>query len=223
MNRSNSLTKKYYKLIFVFLLLMLPLKAFADGGGPLLLFISLSVFSFGQIWILSSEYIYFVLLFKKVSKLKLLWWNILMNLVSTIAGIIFAYLLAIIGYASYLAIGAKNKVIASLMGYLVAMSTWVAGDNSPHAWLALCATLIGFIITFFITVYIEYWVIYRLQKKENIISKKNLLKHSYFWNLISYVGLLPFLLINYLAIQFNTWFSDPIHWIVHTALRISTW
>ena len=185
--------KSYFNLknIFCLTLLFLPSMAFADGGGPILLFISIIVFTYGQIWILSSEYIYLCFLFKKMSKLRLLLWVVLANLISTlIGGVLIPGALIIAGWYGGI-LGDKGF---SSGYYLFALGSWVVGDYSPHAALAINMVPVWFVSTYFLTVWIEYRVIYKLQKKSNLISKKKLLLNSFFWNLISYLGMIAIFL-----------------------------
>lgn len=80
-------------------------------------------------------------------------------------------------------------------GLLMALGTWVAGDDSPYPKVAIGATITGLIITYILTVWIEYKYLNRLSKKRQIEFGNNLLKHCIFFNMVSYIGLIALFFI----------------------------
>ena len=143
------------KILIVLLWACLPAVAYANGGGPLLLFISGSAFILGQVWILFIE----TLLLKKVSGLnvKTTFKHVFFaNLVSTILiGLGFPFLLAVItafGMALPQPYG----------GYASALGTWIY-DSAPHMNYLGYISLAWLFVTFVLTVFCEkafykwYW------------------------------------------------------------------
>ena len=143
------------KKFIILLLACFPVIAYANGGGPLLLFISGSAFIFGQVWILFIE----TFLFKKQSGLKAkiaLKHVFLANLVSTIiVGLGFPLLLAIIT-----AFG--MELPHPYGGYVSALGTWIY-DSAPYIKYLGYISLAWLFITFILTVFCEkafykwYW------------------------------------------------------------------
>ena len=166
--------------------LIITAPAYADGGGPILLLISFYLFVAGQVWIILSEFIYMRLLHREEPCRSTLKTVVLMNLVSMIlGGLTLPFLLALIGLAGAFMHGTKLEILGS---YIFALGTWVAGDNSPHATLAVASAGVGFVGTYFITVYVERWYLARRTSK-GIYPSTNL-RHCYCLNAISYAGLI---------------------------------
>ena len=138
-----------------FLMVCFPALAYANGGGPLLLYISGSVFIFGQIWILFIE----TLMFKQASGLnvKISFKHVLYaNLVSTIIiGFGFPILLAVI---TAFAMGLPEPY----GGYASALGTWIY-DRAPNIKYLGYISMAWLFVTFILTVFCEkafykwYW------------------------------------------------------------------
>lgn len=178
--------KKSNIIKILFIMLLFPSICFADGGGPILLLINGYVFTLGQIWILFIEFIYLFYLLKTIisSKRKIFKITFIMNLLSTLMGaILFPLLLAIITAPGL------SHMQTTWGGLLMACGTWIAGDHSPYPNVAMGATIVGFIITFFLTILIEKKYLKQVLLKEKVISQINILKHCIYFNLISYLGL----------------------------------
>ncbi len=140
------------------LILLLPTFCFADGGGPILLLVNGLFFSIGQIWILFFEFMFLKKLFDDYSHLNTNPYNkrkvfkitFIMNLYSTILGaILLPFILAAVTYLAYI------KMDNDIGDILFAVGTWIAGDHTPHPGIAIVATVIGFIITYFLTVFLQ--------------------------------------------------------------------
>lgn len=169
-------------LLVIVALIMVPvLPAYADGISPLLAAISFKIFLFGQVWILLSETVYIKILLKKVRYLTVFYWTFLINAVTTLIG---------------------GLIIPSIIFILIAFSLPIE-DGQHQSPLALKffqlldskggSTLLAgflFIITYILSALIEGALLYKLQKNKVGFEKKFLLKHSFGWNLVSYVGLL---------------------------------
>jgi hypothetical protein len=176
--------KSKHIILSILIVLFLPSVCFADGGGPILLIINGYAFSIGQVWILTAEFIYLFLLLRKTGlpKLKIFKINFIMNMLSTLLGaFLFPFLLAVVTLPGAFFMHTKWG------GLLMALGTWIAGDNSPYPYVALGAAIVGFIITFFLTLWIEYKYLKRLAEKKQIIVS---FKHCVYLNLISYAGLI---------------------------------
>ncbi len=166
------------------LVVLFPSVAFADGGGPLLLLISLPLFTVGQVWIVASEWV--VLRTRLVAEpLRLLKWIVGVNFISAVAcsiGLpgIWAVVTAII---SHLARGTEFAGIA------LASGSWIVGDNSPYPNLALAATAAGLIVTFIPTCWVE-WKLIRRWASKNGEPPEGLRGLILLMNAISYLGLI---------------------------------
>ncbi len=179
---------KFIKLTIILLvtLFLFTLPAYADGGGPLLLLLNLYLFTLGQIWILLSEGFYIRKLFPTVSLSERIWWVIYFNFISTIAG---AFIIPFIWAAIFGLLSIIPVISTTIAGdILTAMGTWVVGDNSPYPWLAITMSGALFVLTYFLTVWIEYKLLIRLLNKNVIPIPNKLMRHSYIFNFISYIG-----------------------------------
>ncbi len=143
------------KKLIALLLACFPVLAYANGGGPLLLFISGSAFIFGQVWILFIE----TFLLKKASGLstKTTFKHVFFaNLVSTtIIGLGFPFLLAVITAFAM-------ELPQPYGGYASALGTWIY-DSAPHINYLGFISLAWLFVTFILTIYCEkafykwYW------------------------------------------------------------------
>lgn len=179
--------KKKNKAIAVLLLIFLPVLAYANGGGPLLLFISGSAFIYGQIWILFIE----TLMLRKVSGLntKTTFKQVFYaNLASTIIiGLGFPFILAIIT-------GFAIQLPQPYGSYASALGTWVY-DGDPHTKYIGHISLVWLFITFLLTVIYEklfykwYW------RKVNFSPSFSINKFIWQAHVASYSGLLIIILL----------------------------
>ena len=176
--------KLRYIILSILSIFFYPAVCFADGGGPILLLINGYAFTIGQIWIIAAEFIYLWLLLKKaaVPKLKVFKVTFMMNLLSTLLGaFLFPFLLALATLPGVFYMQTKWG------GILMALGIWVAGDNSPYPNIAIGSALVGFVITFFLTLWIEYKYLKQVAEKQQIVVS---FKHCVYLNLISYAGLI---------------------------------
>ena len=175
------------KKLVALLLIFFPGLAYANGGGPLLLFISGSAFIFGQIWILFVE----TLFLKKTSGLNTktaFKYVFFANLVSTIiVGLGFPFILAVIT-----AFG--MELPQPFSGYSSILGTWVY-DNAPHTKYLGFIALVWLFITFILTIFCEkafynwYW------HKVGFIPTFSVNKFIWQAHLVSYLGLLIIVLV----------------------------
>lgn len=156
----------------------------ADGGGPLLLLFSVPLFTFGQVWIIGSEW-FFLRKRLGVPPANTFGWILGANVISTIVCAIGLPLVWAI-----LTIGVSSLAGDSELGKLVlASGTWILGDNSPYPNVALAATAIGFFVTFFPTWWVEWMLIRRWTSRSGNLPS-DLVRTVFFANLISYLGLI---------------------------------
>lgn len=177
----------------ILLFSLAPFAVYANGGGPILLYANAYLFSLGQVWILGVESLYLWRILKPISYAQVLKWTFLANLESTIlAGILFPTLLAGIGLF-FLWLKWPNETISDFMG---AFGTWIGGDNSPFAGVALVMSFLGFALTYFLSVEIEWRCIKNfLSKRKAEESVIDLRSKIYVMNLYSYGGLVAMFLI----------------------------
>ena len=173
----------------ILFLLLFPLPLPADGGGPLLLLIDFYIFSVGQIWIVAAEFFYLARVWPDASRITILKWTVLTNLISTLLG-------AMILPFLWAAVFGLLSVIPGISGHeagkvLLAMGTWIAGDNSPYVWLAMAMSAILFAVTYFATVKIEYLLLNYFMQEEGRAEAVTM-RQVYIMNLISYAGLVAF-------------------------------
>lgn len=180
------MTTKNKKFITI-LLVFFPALAYANGGGPLLLFISGSAFIFGQVWILFIE----TLLLKNASgqNAKTSFKHVFFaNLVSTIiVGIGFPILLAVITAFAM-------KLPHPYGGYASALGTWIY-DNAPYIKYLGYISLAWLFVTFILTVFCEkafykwYW------RKVDFTPQFSVNKFIWQAHAASYSGLLMIVLV----------------------------
>lgn len=172
---------------------MFPLSAYADGGGPLLLIANAYIFTFGQVWIIGVESFLIYKYFDHLSYKKSLTLTITINFVSTILGaIILPFLFAAVTNILSNSLAEVNRTLSD---FIFAFGTWIAGDHSPNIGLAKAMTIVGFFVTYFITVLMEYFVLIKYLKKYKLHIPHDLLKFSFKLNGISYIGLILTMLI----------------------------
>ncbi len=185
--------KKLKKIVLpTIILLLVPAICFADGGGPILLIFNAYAFIIGQFWIILTEFIYMCRLLKQsgLSKKEIIKITFIMNILSTAVGaLLFPFLLALVTLPGVFYMQTKWG------GLLMALGTWVAGDHSPYPEIAIGVTVVGLIITFLLTVYIEYKYLKKMFLKKQIEFGDKLLEHCIFFNIISYSGLIALLFI----------------------------
>lgn len=180
---------------------LIPRIAFADGGGPLLLIINGFVFSVGQIWILLSEFGYLCWRLPSIKRSRLAGWTLGINVISTSAGAILIPLTwaAVFGLLSF--VGPWRDT--SLGDALLAAGTWVADGNAQYAWLAMTVSALLVVVTYFVTVWIQYRFLLAWGRREIQIPSREVLKLSYVMNGLSYAGLVVLLGAGYAC----TWMS----------------
>lgn len=174
------------RIVIGLMLFGLSASAYANGGGPLLLIVNFMLFTYGQVWILGIETLLFQKVFRGAKFTVVLKWVFLGNLASTLIG---ALLVPLVWAAIFGFLG--NSLWENEVGkVLFALGTWIAGDNSPHPKLAMAASIVGFVVAYFITVYVERKVFVHAMNKGELPAKDDLLKYCYGVNAVSYAGLI---------------------------------
>jgi hypothetical protein len=174
------------KALLLFALLIFPLASFANGGGPLLLFISGSAFLVGQIWILGSE----TFVYCKSTDLDV--WSafqqvFVVNLASTIVvGIGLPFILA--------AITAAGMFLPEpLSDYASLLGTW-AYEGIPYPNLLAPYTLVWLLITFWLTVLYERWHLSKIWAKSSYTPSIAISVLMFRAHIVSYTGLVLIIL-----------------------------
>lgn len=184
------MAKRYVCFIVTCILLLSPTVTFADGGGPLLLFINLFYFLFGSVAILGGEWLVYRY------RGGLFWKNgffdaLIANFSSTVVvgfGLPFAIaaLSASLGYLTH-------NVSEKISGLLIALGTWVVGDHPLYPKIALIMIPVWLIVTFLLTVRFEAWILQKRGKRRGEHPTITPLKLSWFSNSLSYLGLVAIL------------------------------
>ncbi|ROR97871.1 hypothetical protein EDC56_3538 [Sinobacterium caligoides] len=175
------------KAVLTVLFLIMPSIAYANGGGPLLLFISGSAFVLGQLWILFVE----TTLLKVVSEISLksaFTQVFLANLISTVVvGLGFPLLLAVVT--------AFGMLLPEPYGdYSSAIGTWIYEGAPAFDYLGYIS-LLWLLVTFILTVFCErafyswYW------RKSGYTPSFSLNKFIIQAHAASYVGLLVVVIV----------------------------
>lgn len=165
----------------------IPAIAYADGGGPLLLLINFYLFTIGQGWILLSEFLYLIRVWPNLKKALVFKWTLFANLASTALG---ALLLPFLWAAIFgLIASIPGLSDSNLGGVFWATGTWILGDNSPYPWLAMTVSGVLFVVTYFVTVLVEYRLLKRFTYSQGAEVAPISIKQCYLLNLISYSGL----------------------------------
>lgn len=167
---------------------IVPAIAYADGGGPLLLIINFYLFTVGQVWILVSEFLYLVRAWPGLKKALVFKWTLFANLASTALG---AFLLPFLWAAVFGLLASIPGVSESdIGGVFWAAGTWILGDNSPYPWLAMTVSGVLFVLTYFVTVQVEYRLLRRFINTPEAGMAQISIRQCYMLNLISYSGLI---------------------------------
>jgi hypothetical protein len=180
------------RLLILFLILFLPSNAYANGGGPILLYINFIAFVLGQVWILSAE----TFMYCKMLKIKpaLAFVQVFkVNFVSTIlVGLGLPLLLALITAFAM-------ELPSPVGGVMSAFGTWIY-DSAPYIDYIWYITAAWFVVTLYLTVICERWYIKKLWVKTNFTSPINI--NTFMWQVhfVSYTGLIlafaSYLLVN---------------------------
>ncbi len=170
------------KIAKIFLLLaFIPSISYANGGGPLLLFVSGSAFLFGQVWILSVE----TAILKWVSGLEVktsFKYVFFANLLSTITvGLGFPLLIAVIS-AITMELPLPYGNYASIIG------TWIYND-APYLEYIVYFLFVWLLTTFILTIYCEKWFYRWYWKKTGFDAGFSLNKFVWGAHAVSYSGL----------------------------------
>jgi hypothetical protein len=181
------------RLLITFLILfIIPSYAYANGGGPILLFINFAAFVLGQVWILSAEtFMYCKMLKIKVGSAFIQVFKV--NLVSTVLiGLGLPFLLAVIT-----AFG--MELPSPIGGVMSALGTWVY-DSAPYIDYVWYITAIWFVVTLYLTVICERWYIQKLWAKTNFNAPINI--DTFMWQVhfVSYTGLI-LAFVSYLVVN----------------------
>lgn len=164
-----------------------PSLASADGGGPLLLIINGYLFTAGQAWILLVEFLYLIRVWPALGKGLVFKWTLYANLASTLLG---ALLLPLLWAAVFGLLASLPPVADTELGGLFwATGTWILGDHSPYPWLAMTASGVLFVVTYFVTVQVEFRLLGRLAGGQEPVVAPISIKQCYLLNLVSYSGL----------------------------------
>ena len=170
--------------------------ALADGGAPLLLLVNLQLFLYGMILIIYEEWRIYKYMFD-IKPGRAFADVLIINIASTVViGFCVPLLIAIVS-------GIGSELGGEMGDYILASGTWVIGDNSPHPDIALIATGVWFIVTFFLTVYFELWVLKKMWKKREFNTANKFKKWSWTANIVSYgtlVSILGLVYILYLCV-----------------------
>ena len=141
----------------------------------------------GQIWILLAEFLYLKRIWPSLKKTLVFKWTLFANLASTLLG---AFLLPFLWAAVFGLLASIPGVSESdLGGVFWATGTWILGDHSPYPWLAMTVSGVLFVLTYFVTVLVEYRLLKRFTKNQEVGVAEITLKQCYLLNIISYSGL----------------------------------
>jgi len=173
--------KRHLALNLLFLLLS-PSICWADGGGPLLLFINFFAFLYGSVLIVLIEW-WVYCKFAKIPTREAFWASVHINIGSTlVVGFGFPFLLGIVTAIFGFIPGAVGTVS-------LAIGTWVY-ENVKYPKLTYSMTVIWLAVTFVLTVYYEKKLLVERLAKRGIQSEMDLQRLSWYANGITYLGLL---------------------------------
>ena len=157
------------RLALLGILLLYAAPVYADGPEPaFFVYLGIGIFCVVQVWVVTSEFIYLTFLFKALSKLRVLWWTVLINLGSSVVGII---------------------------PQIIYFQILLVGEQVQNIFVSFALFVV---ITYPITVVVEGWLLYLLARRSCNRRMRNLVAHSFGFNAVSYSGLLLLLAWLYL-------------------------
>lgn len=168
--------------LFAFCILT-PCTARADGGGPLLLIINGLAFIYGGILIVLVEWLIYVR-YARIEKKRALWDSLIVNAVSAVT----------VGFGLPLAVAAVSGLAGvalprTIGSYAAALGTWIyEGVSFPR--LTFASTAFWWVVTFFLTVYVEKLVLQKLWRRRQFSPAISASALSWKSNLVTYSGLL---------------------------------
>ncbi|MFA5353343.1 MAG: hypothetical protein WC291_03875 [Thermodesulfovibrionales bacterium] len=175
-------------LFSLLIIALIPSVACADGGVPFLLILNFYLFAIGQVWILFAESFYLARCFPSVARSRICRLAVCLNLVSALAG---ALLIPLFLSALFGLLDLAERWKGSAAGKLFTVfGRWVIGDNSSFPWLILFSSGGLFVLTYFVTVWIEFRLLMRWREKYELPQDKDFLRISFIMNSISYAGLI---------------------------------
>ena len=152
-----------------------------------MLIINVYLFTVGQVWILLAEFLYLIRVWPDLGKALVFKWVFFANLASTALGALLLPFLWAAVFALLASIPGLSD--SNLGGVFWATGTWILGDDSPYPWLAMTVSGVLFVVTYFVTVLVEYRLLKRLTKNQGVEVTPISIKQCYVLNLISYCGL----------------------------------
>jgi len=115
-------------------------------------------------------------------------WTLFANLASTALG---AFLLPFLWGAVFGLLASIPGISKSDLGDVIwAAGTWIRGDATPHPWLSMTMSGVLFVLTYIITVLVEYRLLKRFARNQEAGVAQISMKQCYLLNLISYSGLI---------------------------------
>jgi hypothetical protein len=177
------------------LLTMVPVTAWADGGGPVLIFAGPVVFLVGQVWILVAE----VVVLRRLAK-TIPWpdaWGdiVAANLRSyLLVGILLPVVVSVVGIALGAALGsllevAGLKALADIVAPTVMGFSGMVYDDATVAKVLPYGLVTWFVVTFFLSVRVEGRVLQRRWSARNLRPPVSPQRASWIINGVSYAGL----------------------------------
>lgn len=170
-------------ILFIAVVICLPVTAYADGGGPLLLIINGLAFLYGGIIIVLVEWLIYIL-WAKIPKRDAFFDALTANLISTVLiGFGVPFLVAALSF------GVGAILPTTISAYALALGTWAyEGVIFPNVMFA--STFFWWVVTFFLTVYVEKKVLQHRWKSRQFVAAKSARSLSWVSNTITYLGLL---------------------------------
>jgi hypothetical protein len=185
--------RKSIRICITTFILLLPIAAFADGGGPLLLIFNFMAFLYGSIIIILVEWFLYCLL-ASVPRKDAFWDSLIANVLSTLI-IGFGLPLVIAALTMLVDVPALKKLIPPGINHvLLSIGTWVY-EGMRYPKLTDTMTAFWLAVTFFLTVWLEAKILSKSWSRRGFVGKINPVKLSWYSNSITYAGLFIFFLM----------------------------
>lgn len=180
----------YLAVVIIWTCLFLICKSsYANDGSVFLFFYGMEIFFLGQIWVITCEWLYLSTVSKRRELVLILNRVFLFNCLTTLLG--FILILPVSMIMSFLRPALESGSLLQIVDNMITKSFVGFGYSEPleHAFDFAFLSLL-FIVTYFISVYVEGYLLIKFNRRHKLLEEKHIMRHSFIFNGLSYAGLL---------------------------------
>lgn len=162
---------------------------YANDGSVSLLFYGMKVFFLGQVWVVLSEWMYLAAAAKWADPVLVLNRIFLINVLTTMLG--FVLLLPVAMFMQPVNLVLESNSWLHALDRAIQESFHGFGYSEPLEQAEdFIGLLLFFLVTYLVSVYVEGYLLIRINRTHRLWEESRIMKHSFIFNGISYTGLL---------------------------------